>query len=82
MVDLAPAPLPPPSAEPPVTATVGEDEVAWEKAKLAKNRKSLVALVHEFPESKHRHDAEILMASLSVAPVEQAKPHRERSRVP
>jgi hypothetical protein len=74
LADLTDPAAPPPIAEPPVAPVVSEDEAAWEKAKAARSRESLQRFVRAFPDSKHRREAELLLASVSGEP---AKPHRE-----
>ena len=53
---------------------LASDEVAWEKAKSHRTSNSLKNFIREFPNSKRRHDAEILLANVGPASVERSKP--------
>ena len=53
---------------------LASDEVAWEKAKSHRTSNSLRNFIREFPNSKRRHDAEILLANVGPASVERSKP--------
>jgi hypothetical protein len=49
------------------------DEVAWQKAKSTRTRDAVKKFLREFPDSKRRNDAEVLLANLTPAtPIEQS----------
>jgi hypothetical protein len=63
-------PAPPPTAAV-VPSAVPDDERAWDSARITRSREPLEKFIRDFPGSKHRPDAEILLSSLSPPHIER-----------